>query len=300
MRAAQLGILVAIVAFAAPTSLLAQTADPPASTTDKSAAKPAAKPPGKAAAAKPPAAATAPAVKPAAQSAKVSVVRGAQPATAAAKPATGAAKPTAVAAKPATTGTAKVATGRPAQAAYANTQRTGRYGAAVPTAAAMSPYAPPAEKLPPPSDDGGPRTLTFFNVNTQETITSTYRRGGQYIPAELQKLSTFLVDHKSGDVIAIDPELFDILYHLQRRLGASSFEVLSAYRSPQTNAVLARMSRGVARNSLHMQGQAIDIKVPGFTPFQVRQAARELQLGGVGYYPRTGFVHVDTGPVRYW
>jgi uncharacterized protein YcbK (DUF882 family) len=292
MRAAQLGILVAIVAFAAPASLLAQTADPPATTTDKPAAKPAVKPPGKAAAAKPPAAATKPVAKPAAQTAKVNVVRGAQPATAAAKPATATAKPAA---------TAKVSTGRPVQtSAYANTQRTGRYGAAVPTAAAMSPYAPPAEKLAPPSDDGGPRTLTFFNVNTQETVTSTYRRGGQYIPAELQKLSTFLVDHKSGDVIAIDPELFDILYHLQRRLGASSFEVLSAYRSPQTNAVLARMSRGVARNSLHMQGQAIDIKVPGYTPFQVRQAARELQLGGVGYYPRTGFVHVDTGPVRYW
>ena len=288
MRAAGLGILVAIVALAAPVTLLAQTADPPSTSTDKPATKPAVKPPGKAAAAKPPATATKPAAKPAAQTAKVNVVRAPQQATAAAKPA----------AAPA--GTTKVATGRAAPVAHANAQRTGRYGAAVPTAAAMSPYAPPAEKLAPPPDDGSPRTLTFFNMNTQETITSTYRRGGQYIPTELQKLSTFLVDHKSGDVIAIDPELFDILFHLQRKLGASSFEVLSAYRSPQTNAVLARMSRGVARNSLHMQGQAIDIKVPGFTPFQVRQAARELQLGGVGYYPRTGFVHVDTGPVRYW
>ena len=76
--------------------------------------------------------------------------------------------------------------------------------------------------------------------------------------------------------------------------------MLSAYRSPQTNAVLARMSRGVARNSLHTVGQAIDIKVPGASPYQVRQVARDLGLGGVGYYPRTGFVHVDTGPVRYW
>ncbi|MBX3498220.1 MAG: DUF882 domain-containing protein [Alphaproteobacteria bacterium] len=156
------------------------------------------------------------------------------------------------------------------------------------------------EKLAPPPDDGGARTLSLFNMNTRESITSTYRQGGRYIPSELQKLSTFLVDHKSGDVIAMDPELFDILWHLQRRLGASSFEVLSAYRSPQTNAVLARMSRGVARNSLHTQGQAIDVKVPGFSPYQVRQAARELGLGGVGYYPRTGFVHVDTGSVRYW
>ncbi len=285
MRAAQLGLLVAIVALAAPATLQAQTAA--SATTDKQATKPAAKAPGKAAAAKPPAAATKAAVKPAAQTAKVNVVRGPQLTTTAKAPT--AARPT----------TVKAATGR-AMAPQASAQRTGRYGAAVPTAAAMSPYAPPMEKLAPPADDGSPRTLTFFNVNTQETITSTYRRGGQYVPSELQKLSTFLVDHKSGDVIAIDPELFDILHHIQRRLGNSSFEVLSAYRSPQTNAVLARMSRGVARNSLHTQGQAIDVKVPGFSPYQVRQVARELGLGGVGYYPRTGFVHVDTGPVRYW
>lgn len=275
MRTARLGFLVALVALVAPATLQAQTAAQPSTTT--------AKPPGKAAAAKPPVAATKPAVKPAAQTAKVTVVRGPQQATAAKAP------PAAV----------KAATGRPA-ATQANTQRAGRYGAAVPTAAALSPYAPPSEKLAPPPDDGSPRTLTLFNMNTQQTITSTYRQGGQYIPTELQKLSAFLVDHKSGDVIAMDPELFDILYFLQRRLGNSSFEVLSAYRSPQTNAVLARMSRGVARNSLHTQGQAIDIKVPGASPFQVRQVARELGLGGVGYYPRTGFVHVDTGPVRSW
>ena len=287
MRTASLGLLVAIVAFVTPAILQAQETTPSPSTTpapaDKPATKPAAKPPGKAAAAKPPAT-TAPA-KPATQAAKVNVVRGPQQATTA-KPVTATARPVAT---------------RPAQSAtQTNAQRTGRYGAVVPTAAAVSPYAPPMEKMPPPPDDGSPRTLTFFNMNTQESITSTYKRGGHYVPAELQKLSTFLIDHKSGDVIAIDPELFDILYHLQRRLGASGFEVLSAYRSPQTNAVLARMSRGVARNSLHTQGQAIDVKVPGFSAYQVRQAARDLQLGGVGYYPRTGFVHVDTGPVRYW
>jgi uncharacterized protein YcbK (DUF882 family) len=276
MRTARLGLLIAIVALAAPSTLQAQTAAQP------SASQAAVTPPGKAAAAKPPVSATKPAAKPATQTAKVTVIRGPQQAMAAKAP-------TAV----------KAATGRP-MAAQAYTQRAGRYGAAVPTAAAMSPYAPPTEKLAPPPDDGAPRTLTLINVNTQQTITSTYRSGGRYIPAELQKLSTFLVDHKSGDVIAMDPELFDILYHLQRRLGATSFEVLSAYRSPQTNAVLASMSRGVARNSLHTQGQAIDIKVPGFSPYQVREVARELGLGGVGYYPRTGFVHVDTGSVRYW
>ncbi len=282
MRTARLGFFVAIVALAVPPAIQAQTATQTAATTDKPATQSATKPPGKAAAAKPPAAAVKPAVKPATQTAKVTVIRGPQQAAAAKAPVT-----------------VKAATGRPA-ATQAYTQRAGRYGAAVPTAASMSPFAPPMERQAPPPDDGSPRTLTLFNLNTQQTITSTYRRGGQYVPAELQKLSTFLVDHKSGDVIAMDPELFDILYHLQRRLGATSFEVLSAYRSPQTNAVLASMSRGVARNSLHTQGQAIDIRVPGFSPYQVRQVARELGLGGVGYYPRTGFVHVDTGPVRYW
>lgn len=283
MRTARLGLLVAIVALAAPATLQAQTAVPPPpviAPADKPATKPAAKPPGKAAVAKPPAAVAA--AKPAPQAAKVNVVRAPQQAKPAAAPTT-----------------LKAATSQPSPT-QANTQRAGRYGAAVPAAAAVSPYAPPAEKLPPPADDGSPRTLTLYNMNTQETITATYRRGGQYIASELQKLSTFLVDHKNGEMIAMDPELFDVLFHLQRRLGASSFEVLSAYRSPQTNAVLARMSRGVARNSLHTVGQAIDIKVPGFSPYQVRQAARELGLGGVGYYPRTGFVHVDTGPVRYW
>jgi len=278
MRTARLGLLVAFMALTAPASLQAQTANPPSATTTK----PAANPPGKAAAAKPPVTVTKPAVKPAAQTAKVTVMRGPQQALAAKAPTT-----------------VRAATGRQT-ATPAYTQRAGRYGAAVPTAAAMSPYAPPTEKLAPPTDDGSPRTLTFFNMNTQQTITSTYRRGGQYVPAELQKLSAFLLDHKSGEMIAMDPELFDILWHVQRRLGSSSFEVLWALRSPQTNAVLASMSRGVARNSLHTQGQAIDIRVPGFSPYQVREVARELGLGGVGYYPRTGFVHVDTGPVRYW
>lgn len=278
MRTARLGLLVAIVALAAPATSHAQADAAPPAAASKPATKPATRPPGKAAAAKPPTAATRSAVKPAAQAAKVNVVRGPQPA------------------KPAT---AKVVPRRPASTRQPG-PRTGRYGAAVPAAAAVSPYAPPLEKQLPPTDDGSPRTLTLFNMNTRESITATFRQGGRYIPAELQRLSTFLVDHKNGDVIAMDPELFDALWHLQRRLGNSSFEVLSAYRSPQTNAVMARMSRGVARNSLHTQGQAIDVKVPGFSPYHVRQAARELGLGGVGYYPRTGFVHVDTGPVRYW
>ncbi len=165
-----------------------------------------------------------------------------------------------------------------------------------------SPYAPPAEKLPPPPDDGSPRTLSFYGINTQETITVTYWRDGRYVQSELDRLNNFLRDSRNDDLVQMDPQLFDVLWHVQRNLGAegSTWEVLSAYRSPQTNAWLASARRGVARDSLHMRGQAIDVKLPGRSPYQIRQAARTLGLGGVGYYPRSGFVHLDTGPVRYW
>jgi uncharacterized protein YcbK (DUF882 family) len=189
--------------------------------------------------------------------------------------------------------------GRAASSRPPSTIRGTRYGA-VPVM--MSPYAPPTEKLPPPPDDGSPRTLSFYAVNTQESLTVTFWRDGRYVQSELDRLNAFLRDSHNGDLVQMDPQLFDILWYVQRNLGAEGvpYQVLSAYRSPQTNAWLASSSRGVASDSLHMRGQAIDIRLPGRTPYQIRQAARELQLGGVGYYPRSGFVHIDTGPVRYW
>lgn len=178
------------------------------------------------------------------------------------------------------------------------TLRGTRYGA-VPVM--PSPYAPPLEKLPPPADDGSPRTLSFHALNTQESITVTYWRDGRYVQSELDKLNAFLRDSRNGDLVQMDPHLFDVLWHVRRTLASDApYEVLSAYRSPETNAWLASASRGVAWDSLHIRGQAIDVKLPGRTPFQIRQAARNLGLGGVGYYPRSGFVHLDTGPVRYW
>lgn len=179
-----------------------------------------------------------------------------------------------------------------------STLRGTRYGA-VPVM--PSPYAPPLEKLPPPPDDGSPRTLSFHSMNTQESITVTYWRDGRYVQSELDKVNAFLRDTRNGDQVQMDPQLFDVLWHVRRVLASDApYEVLSAYRSPQTNAWLASASRGVAWDSLHIRGQAIDVKLPGRTPFQIRQAARNLGLGGVGYYPRSGFVHLDTGPVRYW
>jgi uncharacterized protein YcbK (DUF882 family) len=100
----------------------------------------------------------------------------------------------------------------------------------------------------------------------------------------------------------MDPLLFDVLWHTANALGVggSTIEVLSAYRSPTTNAWLASVSRGVASDSQHINGNAIDCVFPGVPAFRVRQVARSLNMGGVGFYPRSGFVHLDTGPVRYW
>ena len=178
------------------------------------------------------------------------------------------------------------------------TLRGTRFGA-VPVMPSL--YAPPQEKLPPPPDDGSPRTLSFHAVNTQESITVTYWRDGRYVQSELDRLNNFLRDSRDGDLVQMDPQLFDVLWHVQRNLGTDApYQVLSAYRSPQTNAWLASSRRGVAWDSLHMRGQAIDVKLPGRSAYQIRQTARALGLGGVGYYPRSGFVHLDTGPVRYW
>ena len=108
-------------------------------------------------------------------------------------------------------------------------------------------------------------------------------------------------DSKTGEQTEMDPLLFDVLWHTMQITGyGGTVEVLSAFRSPETNAWLASVSRGVARDSQHMNGNAMDIRFPGVPVFKIRQAARSLQMGGVGFYPRSGFVHLDTGPVRYW
>ena len=166
-------------------------------------------------------------------------------------------------------------------------------------------YAPPARRIlpahPGAADPRAPRTLSFFHLHTHESITVTYKRNGAYVPSELARLNHFLRDDRTGTEVNMDPQLFDILWLVRRRLGSTSpYQVVSAYRSPSTNAWLASYSSGVASDSRHMRGQAMDVMLPGRTPAQVRAAGLELGMGGVGYYPRTGFVHLDTGPVRRW
>ena len=146
-----------------------------------------------------------------------------------------------------------------------------------------------------------PRTLSLLNVNSSEQITVTYWADGAYKRDALNKLNHFLRDSQTGEQTEMDPLVFDVLWHTMQISGyGGTVEVLSAFRSPEHNAWLASVSRGVARDSQHMNGNAMDIRFPGVPVFKIRQAARSLQMGGVGFYPRSGFVHLDTGPVRYW
>ncbi|MBK1718248.1 YcbK family protein [Thiocystis violacea] len=147
-----------------------------------------------------------------------------------------------------------------------------------------------------------PRVLSFYHMHTEDRIDITYRIGEVYQRPAIQRLNQFFRDFRTGDATAMDPRLFDLLYDLKLSLDEpdARFNVISAYRSPATNTKLRRTSSGVARNSLHLRGQAIDIRLPGSSIRRVGNAAVALGRGGVGYYSRSDFVHLDTGNVRKW
>ena len=146
-----------------------------------------------------------------------------------------------------------------------------------------------------------PRKLAFHNLHTEEKLSLTYFEQGQYVSDAVNELNYLLRDHRSGDVHTMDPALFDLLDDLQASLGGNkTFQVISGYRSSATNKMLNKKSSGVAKKSLHMQGRAIDIRVVGVDSKVVQQAAIALQQGGVGYYRKSNFVHIDTGRVRFW
>ncbi|QGU32568.1 YcbK family protein [Thermochromatium tepidum] len=147
-----------------------------------------------------------------------------------------------------------------------------------------------------------PRVLSFRHLHTDDLIEVTYRIGDTYQRSALQRLNYFLRDFRTGEVAPIDPRLFDILYDLKLSLGDpdARFDLISAYRSPSSNAQLRKTSGGVARNSLHMRGQAVDVRLPDLSTRLLRDAAVALERGGVGYYRRSDFVHLDTGEVRTW
>jgi uncharacterized protein YcbK (DUF882 family) len=147
----------------------------------------------------------------------------------------------------------------------------------------------------------GARRLSFYSLHTEELLSTVYWQDGRLVPAARTEIDWHLRDFRTGDVHVIDPDLLDLLHQLGRALAYDGpIHVISGYRSPQTNAMLAAQSGGVAKNSYHVRGMAIDIRLPGRPLREVQQAALELKLGGVGFYPKSDFVHVDTGPVRSW
>ena len=144
-------------------------------------------------------------------------------------------------------------------------------------------------------------TVSIKNAHTGEKFSGVYRIGSYYVPGSFRKINRVLRDHRTGDIYPIDPELIDTLAQIQKDCQcAEAIDVLSGYRSPKTNAMLRRNTSGVAQNSYHLHGKAADIRVPGSSIKKVRNTARALRVGGVGYYPSSGFVHVDTGRVRTW
>jgi uncharacterized protein YcbK (DUF882 family) len=146
-----------------------------------------------------------------------------------------------------------------------------------------------------------PRQLAFKNLHTHETLQTTYWAGGHYRQTACRRIDRLLRDHRTGEVALISRRLLDALYQLHARIGSDApFEVVSGYRSPKTNARLAAASNGVARRSLHMRGMAIDIRLPDCPLKRLRAEAARMKAGGVGYYPRSGFIHMDVGRVRYW
>jgi uncharacterized protein YcbK (DUF882 family) len=145
------------------------------------------------------------------------------------------------------------------------------------------------------------RRLSFVHTHTNEQLSVAYASLGQYRPDALSRIDHLLRDFRTGEIHAIDPALLDLLDDLSALSGTRSpFHVISGYRSPTTNAMLRGRSEGVARHSLHMDGRAIDIRLPDVPLRQLRDAAVALGRGGVGYYPGSSFVHVDTGRVRTW
>lgn len=147
------------------------------------------------------------------------------------------------------------------------------------------------------------RELSFYHTHTGETLNVVYWRNGDYVDSALDEINVFLSDFRTGDQADMDPALLDIIYDVRESLGSDGrYQIISAYRSPKTNEMLRGRSAksGVAKNSQHVVGKAIDVRLEGVKTADLRDAALRLQRGGVGYYEASDFVHMDTGRVRHW
>lgn len=146
------------------------------------------------------------------------------------------------------------------------------------------------------------RSLSLLNTHTGEQLKKlVYWQKGAYLEGSLEEISYVLRDHRTDEVYSFDPVTLDLLAAISRKVEAKRpIEIISGYRSPQSNRELRSASKRVAKNSYHMKGMAIDLRLPGVPLKTVRRAALDLRMGGVGYYPKSNFVHVDTGAVRSW
>ncbi|MDT8406451.1 MAG: YcbK family protein [Methylococcales bacterium] len=146
------------------------------------------------------------------------------------------------------------------------------------------------------------KALALANLHTGEKIKAVYFEHGRYLPDAIKEIEWLMRDYRTDQAHRIDRALLDQIHELKRRLGVSHkpVQILSGYRSPFTNKQLRKQSRGVAKNSLHMQGRAVDLQIEGVSVSRLRAAALTMRKGGVGYYPGSGFVHIDTGAVRTW
>ena len=147
----------------------------------------------------------------------------------------------------------------------------------------------------------GERILRLYNTHTGETVRSVFWAEGQFIPDALQDINKLLRDHRNNQVSAIDPQLLLLLDRVSAKFGDHpTIHIISGYRSPETNAKLHENTSGVAKHSLHMDGKAIDVRIPGKDLTKLQRVAMAEKGGGVGYYPESQFVHMDVGRVRYW
>jgi len=147
---------------------------------------------------------------------------------------------------------------------------------------------------------GGQWKLDLHHSHTGEAFDGVYRVGDRYLPEAFERLNYMMRDFRTGEIFPMDPRVLDLISMVQAKTGNRKLEVLSGYRSPKTNAMLRRVGTGVAKNSYHMYGQAIDIRAWGYSSSRLRNLARSFRVGGVGYYPKSNFVHVDTGKIRSW
>lgn len=168
----------------------------------------------------------------------------------------------------------------------------GVLGAAIPFATTKAVFA---------SNKSEAWSISFINARTRESFSGVYRVGDKYLPEAFERINYILRDFRTGEVFPMDPKIIDMLSIINKEVDIdNSYEILSGYRSPKTNSMLGGKSRNVAKNSFHMYGQALDVRVPDYSTRNIRNIAKSMGVGGVGYYPRSNYVHIDTGNVRSW